>query len=600
MSAPLRVWFQDENADEADGDLVRRFVASRDEAAFAELVRRHGPMVLAACRRVLHPDTHSADDAFQAAFLVLATRAETVAPPGRVGAWLHGVAVNVARKARDRARRPVPADLDQVADRASGPDPDLADVRAALDEALAGLPANYRAAVVLCDLEQRSRADAAAALGWSEGTLSGRLARARKLLADRLARRGVTLPAVGIGGVLPASATAAVVPRALAASTLHLAALAAAGDAVSAAVAELAEGFPPVSATTPKLITAAILVLVLGGFGLYSLTAQPPAPPAVANRPAAAVEKWTAKHTVTHGDRVSAVAVGPDVVAVGDENGHLILWDAATGRRREILSQGTDGGGRNSVDGLRFSPDGATLFQILNRGGAMHQCSVAPQGRDYNGFADGGRDVYHGVTAGGRFWLTRSAAGNELLLKRNDPKAGKFTDVVDGRFAHANAVRLAAGDGDVVASVSWNRTATLHRWDKAKEKPLWEVDLGRMDPLALAVSPGGKLLAVTGNAGQVLVFDAATGREVVRAADLASIVWAAAFSPDGKRLVVGLHDGTARVLDAATGKELAELVGHSAAVQAVAFGPREATGPGGDRIVTGSADKTAKVWELAR
>lgn len=591
MSAPLRAWFQAENADEADGDLVRRFVASRDEAAFVELVRRHGPMVLAACRRVLHPDTHTADDAFQAAFLVLATRAETIAPPGRVAAWLHGVAVNVARKARDRARKPVPADLDQVADRASGPDPDLADVRAALDEVLAGLPANYRAAVVLCDLEQRSRADAAAALGWSEGTLSGRLARARKLLADRLARRGVTLPAVGIGGLLPASATAAAVPRALAASTLHLAALAAAGDAVPVAVADLAEGVSPVSGTTSKWIAAAVLVAALGG--LYALTAQPPTPPTIANAPAVAVEKWTAKHTVPHGDRVSAVAVGPGVVAVGDENGHLVLWDPATGRRREVLSQGTDGGGRNSVDRLQFSADGATLFQVLNRGGAMHQCSVAPQGRDYNGFADGGRDVYHGVTGDGRFWLTRKADGHELLLKRNDPKAGKFEDVVAGRFAHANPIRLAAGDGDVVVSVSWNRKATLHRWDKAREKPLWEADLGRMDPLALAVAPGGKLLAVTGNAGQVLVFDAASGKAVARA-DLVSIVWAAAFSPDGERLVVGLHDGTARVLDAATGKELAELAGHGAAVQAVAFGPA------GDRVVTGSADKTAKVWELAR
>src|SRR3954454_14774503 len=117
MSARLRNWFRtapvavaSPEADAPDGELVRRFADTRDDAAFAELVRRHGPMVLATCRRVLHPDVHSADDAFQAAFLVLATKAATVSPPERVGAWLHGVAVLVARRARAWARRLVPMD----------------------------------------------------------------------------------------------------------------------------------------------------------------------------------------------------------------------------------------------------------------------------------------------------------------------------------------------------------------------------------------------------------------------------------------------------------------------------------------------------------
>ena len=105
MSARLRTWFQAFRtvssqrpvAERTDGDLVRLFAHTRDEDAFAELFHRHGPMVLATCRRVLDRDAHSADDAFQAAFLVLATKAAAVRPPERVGAWLHGVAVRVAK-----------------------------------------------------------------------------------------------------------------------------------------------------------------------------------------------------------------------------------------------------------------------------------------------------------------------------------------------------------------------------------------------------------------------------------------------------------------------------------------------------------------------
>src|SRR5438132_583743 len=116
MSLHLRAWFRlapvaSPEANAADGDLVGRFADTRDEAAFAELVRRHGPMVLATCRRVLRPDDHSAEDAFQATFLVLATRAAAVSPPDRVGAFLHGVAIHVAQKARQRALAVVSASV---------------------------------------------------------------------------------------------------------------------------------------------------------------------------------------------------------------------------------------------------------------------------------------------------------------------------------------------------------------------------------------------------------------------------------------------------------------------------------------------------------
>src|SRR5262249_49915225 len=157
---------------------------------FAALLRRHGPMVWGVCRRLL-PCTHDAEDAFQATFLVLVRKADSVVPRGRVGNWLYGVAYRTALEARSAASRRRAREL-QTARPAhvtnEQPDPDL---WALLDEELRRLPDNFRAAVVLCDLEGRTRKEAAQQLGWSEGTLSGRLARARELLAKRLTRRGV-------------------------------------------------------------------------------------------------------------------------------------------------------------------------------------------------------------------------------------------------------------------------------------------------------------------------------------------------------------------------------------------------------------------------
>ena len=236
---------------QGDGALLERFVHDNDAAAFEVLVRRHGPMVLGVCRRVL-ADSHDADDAFQATFLVLARRAETVRNPAAVGAWLHAVAWQVATRARKaRGRRNnvlVLTSLDVGQTEGGAAETEWRELRPVLDEELRRLPAKYRAPVVLCYLEDRSNAEAAEQLGWPVGTVKGRLARARSLLQTRLTRRGVALGA----GLLAAagasrSALAAAVPAALARATVHQALLVAAGAAptvagVSPAVAALYSG----------------------------------------------------------------------------------------------------------------------------------------------------------------------------------------------------------------------------------------------------------------------------------------------------------------------------------------------------------------------
>src|SRR5262245_13351778 len=203
-----------------DAQLLERFSTQRDEAAFELLVWRHGGMVLRTCRRLLR-DAHEAEDAFQATFLALARRADSVGR-GSVGGWLYQVAYRVALRAR--ARRARWEAREQPADRRAGPPDPLAEAgrredRRVLDDEVNRLPEKYRVAFVLCCLEGHSSAEAARALGCPVGTVESRLARARRRLRAGLTRQGMA---------------PACVPAALVATTARAAPWVAAGQAAPA------------------------------------------------------------------------------------------------------------------------------------------------------------------------------------------------------------------------------------------------------------------------------------------------------------------------------------------------------------------------------
>jgi RNA polymerase sigma factor (sigma-70 family) len=196
-----------------DGDLLGQFLADRDEQAFASIVQRHGPLVFGVCRRVTG-DHHLAEDAFQAVFVVLAAKAGSIRPRSALPAWLYGVAYRIALRARTMSARrlrreesveTLPERASVVVERA-----EVADLTAILDEEIARLPQYQRGPVVLCELEGQPRQEAAAKLGISEGTLSSRLARARRALADRLRRRGIAPSAATITAALAEYASARV------------------------------------------------------------------------------------------------------------------------------------------------------------------------------------------------------------------------------------------------------------------------------------------------------------------------------------------------------------------------------------------------------
>jgi RNA polymerase sigma factor (sigma-70 family) len=254
------------NPPPTDAELLGRFVTSRDDDSFRELVRRHGPAVLAVCRRVTG-NRDDADDAFQAAFLVLARKPDRVRAGSPLGGWLHGVAVRAARKAvarsaRRRGRETLVGELPEVAERPPASDPET--VRAVLEE-VARLSDAYRAAVVLCELEGRTRSAAARELGIAEGTLSSRLAAARKVLARRFRDRGL------VPAVLAAVAGSAACPVLAA----DVARLGGASASPTARVEQLSEAVMR-GAILSKWKLAPVAA-VLAAVGLAVSAAQPPA-----------------------------------------------------------------------------------------------------------------------------------------------------------------------------------------------------------------------------------------------------------------------------------------------------------------------------------
>jgi RNA polymerase sigma factor (sigma-70 family) len=268
-------------ADVTDGRLLENFITDRDMTALDLLVRRHAAMVWGVCRRVL-ADPHDAEDAFQATFLVLVRKAASVFPREMVGNWLYGVAHTTALRARaTTARRRVRER--QVIDM---PEPearqhDLWDeLQPLLDGELARLPDKYRLAIVLCDLEGRTRKEVARQLKIPEGTLSSRLTTGRRMLAKRLTRLGLTVSGGLLATVLSQMAGRAAAPSSMVSMTIKAATLVAAGQAtapgaISVKAVALSEGvLKSMFLMKLKTMTAVVLVISLIGVGGTLLTRQ--------------------------------------------------------------------------------------------------------------------------------------------------------------------------------------------------------------------------------------------------------------------------------------------------------------------------------------
>jgi RNA polymerase sigma factor (sigma-70 family) len=364
-----------------DGYLLERFLAWHDQAAFAGLVHRHGRMVLGVCRRILrnHAD---AEDAFQATFLILVRKANSIVPRDNLANWLYGVANRTALKARMTMSRHETRQRRYRDTMASMTPAEKVwqDVLPLLDQELARLPDAYRSPIVLCDLEGKTRREAARQLGWPEGTVAGRLARGREMLAGRLARKGVLPATAALAGVLACNASAGGISSKLVAATTEGALAIATGASsvasgvIGAKVAALTSGVLRTMLISKLKLASALLCaagILIGASGIATNPAlggggagEAECGGLAANQPADASAAGDVSEqaqadgqhkgliatmgsaVLRHAGRVffvSYVAGGRQIVSAGRDQ-TMRLWDASTGReiRRFDLSSNAD------------------------------------------------------------------------------------------------------------------------------------------------------------------------------------------------------------------------------------------------------------------
>jgi RNA polymerase sigma factor (sigma-70 family) len=298
----------------SDQQLLEDFAARGNESAFSALVSRHGPMVLRVCRRVLNHE-QDAEDAFQATFFVLAQNTDSIRKREALANWLHGVAYRTAMKAKRGAarRRNHEARLRAVTPKTAAA-PTWNEVQAVLDEEVQRLPQRFREAFVLCVLEGKGGAEVAAELGYKVGTVKSRVNRARRLLQEQLARRGIKLSAL-LAALAVAESAAQAVPAPLTREAIRIGLLVAAGSPAAGLIpphlATLAQGVTGAMLQTKVKIATAIVLAAcaLAGAGVLArqaLAARPAErPPATeAAKPASVKEAADEKNAATVAGRV--------------------------------------------------------------------------------------------------------------------------------------------------------------------------------------------------------------------------------------------------------------------------------------------------------
>jgi RNA polymerase sigma factor (sigma-70 family) len=535
----------------SDAQMLEDFVHRRDAAAIEAIVRRHGPMVWGVCRRALAH--HDAEDAFQATFLVLTRRSDTVRPPGLLGNWLYGVARRTARKARSRAaqRQLREATMDPFPDPPACEPSEWTDLRPLLDRELERLPDKYRAPVVLCDLEGKTRQEAARRLGWPEGTVCSRLSVGRKKLAARLARRGLALS----GGVLTVTLveqSAGRIPQNLVASTVQFLTNAT-GPRTAATV--LAERVVKAMAMSKVKLAALVLVAAgLVGSGALLVPASGESPP---SKPGISVtaEKESTLVLKGHTDSVFGVAFSPDGlrVATASFDQTVKIWSAETAKELVALK-----GHTLPVLSVVFEPNGHAV-----------------------------------ITAASKFYGQRDHEAGEVI--RWDAGTGEKLQSFTGHDLPTYAVAVSPDGTRVVAVGGTDSKGELTMWEVRTAKVLYKVRIDVVWPLmAVDFNPDGKLLAV-GGGKEVRVLDVASGKKLFESAQHPDPVYATVFSPDGMRVAsagIGKPPGI-RLWDAMRGKKLPMIETTQRSIRNLAFS-RD-----GILIAAAGLDGTARVYDVA-
>jgi RNA polymerase sigma factor (sigma-70 family) len=616
-----------------DRDLLERFVRCRDGDAFAALLARHGPMVLRVCRAVLR-DAHDAEDAFQATFLVLACGAAKVRNVRSVGGFLHGTAYRVAARARARAarRREAEKEAAQMQAEATAGGQGRHGMEAALHEELGRIPEKYRRAFVLCHLEGKTHVQAADALGCPVGSVSRHLRRACDLLRERLAARGLAVPAGLLVGALATRARAAV-PAALARATLQ-----AVGKYVAGAALVGGSSVPAVTLAKEALRTltafklkgpAVVLVLVglvAGGAALFARNnpaagAREVAPPPAAGRQTAAddapqtpvdlhgdplppgAEARLGTVRLRHGAEILALAFSPDgkaLVSTGRDRA-LRLWEAPTGLQLARVPKQQD-----YIGAAAFSADGKTLAAV-GEDGSIVLYEYHPALPEDKKPAEIGKERLRFKPDAGRVWFLAFQPDGNLVsgavegpIYVWDEKTGKEVR----HFGNAAENKLhqfgLSPDGKTLAAGSGDADAVL--WEVGTGESLGALP-GHTKVSSFAFAPDGRTLAVGDETNTIRLWDLKTRKVTSRligkkaphqAAGMGDAVVAQAFTADGKTLVSAgdFGDGTVRVWNVETGEERCQLHGRNG------DGNHLALSPDGKTLALAGRNSTVGLWDL--
>ncbi len=616
---------------EADRALLDRFVRGQDEGAFGELMGRHGPMVLGVARRVAR-HAQDAEDVFQATFLLLARKARSIRRPDALGAWLHQSAFRLALRARRRhpppeARPPrqAPDPLDALTAR---------ELLAALDEELARLPDEQRAAVVLCGLEGLSLEEAARRLGWSAGSVKGRLERGRARLRRRLEERGLSLPAAFVGPLVGGGPP----PGAL----LHSARAAVLKGEVGPSVLALVEGGVPAMTMTKLSLVGAVLLLC-GVLGLATVLpgdrpppkadAPPPADTKGEPLPAGALLRLGEMERRAVDAKVVVTADGESIVAISRDTKRITEWDFRTGKLRERRPLPIDWPSL----ARELSPDGRWLVTTEEGKTQPEQNAVVwdvRTGKPVRKLPFKGSRNMNQLAAfspdGRRLALPLHVGEGKRRIQVHvwDWKRGDelFVGEVIGNDSIGQIAFSA--DGNCVLVTLRADNYGIHCWDVTARKKLWSNTPARTEQMV--VLPQGKVLSLEGRG--LVERDLRTGArtatlrlppcdtdhrvEAMPRGDKLLIsgregvvIWNlehgrrsltipgpwAQVTPahDGKSLVTNI--GALQRWDLTTGKPLyadESLKGHVGEVRALVYSAD------GSRLISGAADGSIAVWDL--
>jgi RNA polymerase sigma factor (sigma-70 family) len=601
-------------AEPTDGELLERFVTRREDGAFAELVHRHGPMVLSVCRRVLD-NAEDVEDAFQATFMILVRKADSIRNRDSLASWLYGVALRVARRARqamtrrkDRERRAAAPETAPATDEA------WRDLRPVLDDAVEALPEKYRVLVVLCYLQGRTYDEASRLLDLAKGTVSTRLTQARTLLRQRLTRRGVVLPLAVLATLLERNAAPAAVPPQLPPLAIEGGRVAAGmGGSVSQRVATLAlTSLRGGSLLAPTMVAVLAGALAVMTSGLVIYRAISPANTNTANQQTLS-QNWKERFRFKDQPMLAyGFKFSPDgkwwAWQAGD--GQVRLGDTETGQKPERIQPAADPARMDSFtrtlgftidnkyivtlaadvrvweiatpqkETARYpgqvavlAADGKTLVTATNDG-AIHLIDIVdrkdrviPERLPAPVLALAIHPQGSSVVAGGRDGVI--AFFDPSTLKRQRRLPGNAKPTLELAFSPDGSY-LAALHGNPVAP-GQNPIRAAQVWQLETEQ---KIDLPPQRVTEIAFAPKGNTLVTQENDGMLSIWDPGTG-ELKRnfyGGGRSNKMMRLVFSPDGKTIVTGNNTGSAFVRSLETGNKVAQL-SHSGMVMDAAFSP---------------------------